>query len=163
MLLLPRLAAIATLLAAMHSSIAHSDDTVVCDHSFFGQPNGWVTTEWNIPKEALQSLLQQSRLAPADKKQYFSCPNTFAALTFSPKDGFRFVVIPYTWADFKPKRISHTEMNKRVMNLAEIEALLDTPSVGMGSVSVRISAYCGHGVSGTPLSPDTKTPSDDGG
>lgn len=163
MLLLIRLAAIATLLAAMHSSIADTHDTVVCDHSFFGQPNGWVSTEWNIPKEAVQSLLHQSRLAPADKKQFFAFPNTFAALTFSPNDGFRFVVLPCTWADFKPKRISHAEINKRVMNLTEIEALLATPSVGMGSVSVRITAYCGHGASGTPLSRDAKTQSDDGG
>jgi hypothetical protein len=158
-----RQAILATLIASLPVQFLHAADPVVCDHSYFGLPHGLFSTEWNIPKEAMESLLKQSRLPPTDEKQYFACPNTFAALTFTQKDGFRFVVLPHTWTDFRPIRVSRIEIDKRVMNLSEIEALLDTPSVAMGSVTVRITAYAGHGISGGPLPPDNKPSTTDGG
>jgi hypothetical protein len=130
---------------------ANADEPCVCGHTYFGSPKeGIAPFAWEMPESALKHLTEQADQRLLATKQYFWCPKTFSALTYSNGTGFRFLVCPYSWTGFRPVPMTLAELKKRVMNLDQIEALLDSPSVHMGVVEVRVTAMPNGGAMGGP-------------
>lgn len=106
-----------------------------CHHHIFSleTPPDW------MPKTVISTLRDATSPDATDwNGTLFFCPTTNAVIERYPlKRAYQFLVCPFDWQGFKPRRATEKTIAKNGIPLVKIRALLQSVAMGQLEVSVR--------------------------